>query len=69
MTISTEGEELSVLIVTADGIEADGFEYLDLESEPFQLAVGENYIKTDAENETTAALRASLAFQPNFVGV
>ncbi len=69
ITISTEGEELSVRIETADGVQRDGFEYLDLESEPFQLAVGENYIKTDAENDTTAALRASIAFQPNFVGV
>lgn len=67
--ISTEGEELTVAIEAPDGTRKDGFQYLDLESEPFQLAVGENYIKTDAEDDTTSALRANLSFQPIFVGV
>lgn len=69
ITISTEGDELSVTIVAADGTVHDGFQYLEVESTPFQLQVGDNYIKTDAENETTSALRASISYRPAFVGV
>lgn len=68
ITISTEGEELVVSITAPDGTVSDGFEYLDVESLPFNLKVGENYIKTDAESNT-AALRASISFRPAFVGV
>lgn len=68
ITISTEGEELSVTITAPDGTETDGFQYLDLNSVPFKLQVGENYIKTDAE-ANTIALRANISFQPFFVGV
>ena len=68
ITISTEGDELTVVCKGADGVETDGFPYLDIESEPFELAVGENHIKTDAE-ANTAALRASISFRPAFVGV
>lgn len=68
ITISTEGEELAVIITAPDGTETDGFQYLDLNSVPFKLQVGENYIKTDAE-ANTIALRASISFQPFFVGV
>lgn len=66
--ISTEGHELTVTCVSADGAETDGFQYLEVESIPFKLAVGENYIKTDAEANTTA-LRANISFSPAFVGV
>lgn len=66
--ISTEGEELTVTCVGADGVKTDGFKYLDIESEPFKLAVGDNYIKTDADSNT-AALRASISYRPAFVGV
>lgn len=69
ITISTEGEELCVLCIAPDGTPYDGFKYLDIESEPFKLAVGENYIKTDAENETTMSLRASISFQKAYAGV
>ncbi len=68
ITISTEGDELTVTITAADGTTSDGFQYLDVESIPFKLAVGENYIKTDAE-ENTVALRASISFHPAYVGV
>ena len=68
ITISTEGDELTVIITNSDGTETDGFKYLDIESAPFKLAVGENYIKTDAEANTTA-LRANISFHPAFVGV
>ena len=68
ITISTEGEELAVTITAPDGTVTDGFQYLDLNSVPFKLQVGENYIKTDAE-VNTIALRASISFQPFFVGV
>ena len=66
--VSTEGEELTVVCTGADGVETDGFKYLDIESEPFKLAVGDNFIKTDAETNTVA-LRASISFHPAFVGV
>ena len=68
ITITTEGEELAVTITAPDGTVTDGFQYLDLNSVPFKLRVGENYIKTDAE-ANTIALRASISFQPFFVGV
>ncbi len=68
VVISTEGEELTVTCVGSDGVESDGFRYLDIESEPFRLAVGDNFIKTDAEINTTA-LRASISYHPAFVGV
>lgn len=68
ITISTEGDELTVEIKGADGTISDGFRYLDVDSLPFKLAVGENFIKTDAE-KNTVALRASISFHPAFVGV
>lgn len=68
LTISTEGDELTVTITASDGTETDGFQYLDVESMPFKLDVGENFIKTDAE-ENTQALRASISFHTSFVGV
>lgn len=68
ITISTEGDELTVTITGADGTVSDGFRYLEVDSIPFQLKVGENFIKTDAE-ANTVALRAAISFQPAFVGV
>lgn len=68
VTINTEGDELTVTITASDGTVSDGFQYLDVESIPFKLEVGENFIKTDAETNT-AALRASISFHPAFVGV
>lgn len=68
ITISTEGDELTVTITAADGTVSDGFRHLDVDSMPFKLAVGENFIKTDAE-ENTRALRAGISFHSAFVGV
>lgn len=68
LTISTEGEELTVTLTAADGTETDGFEFLDIDSVPFRLSLGENHIKTDAE-EGGAGLRASISFRPAYAGV
>lgn len=68
VTISTEGEELSVTLTAADGTETDGFQYLDIESIPFRLALGDNHIKTDAD-EGGEGLRASISFRPAYAGV
>ena len=66
--LSNEGDELTVTCVSPDGEESDGFPYLEIESIPFKLAVGENYVKTDAETNTSA-LRAVISFKAPFVGV
>lgn len=68
ITVSTEGDELTVVCTAADGKKTDGFKYLDIESEPFKLAVGENFIKTEADTNTIA-LRASISFHQCYVGV
>ena len=68
VTISTEGEELSVTLTAADGTETDGFQYLDIESIPFRLYLGDNHIKTDAD-EGGEGLRASISFRPAYAGV
>lgn len=68
LTISTEGEELTVTLTAADGTVADGFEYIDIDSVPFRLSLGENHIKTDAEEGGTG-LRASISFRPAYAGV
>ena len=68
VTISTEGEELAVTLTAADGTETDGFQYLDIDSVPFRLALGENHIKTDAD-EGGEGLRASISFRPAYAGV
>jgi len=68
VVVSTEGEELTVTCIASDGTVTDGFRYLDIHSTPFKLAVGENYIKTDAE-ANDVALRASISFHPCYVGV
>lgn len=68
VTISTEGEEFSVTLTAADGTETDGFEYLDIDSIPFLLAIGENHIKVDAD-EGGEGLRASISFRPAYAGV
>lgn len=68
ITVSTEGDELTVKYLLADGEETDGFPFLDVESTPFKLTVGENYVKTTAE-ANAVALRASISFRVPFVGV
>lgn len=68
VSVSTEGDELTVTVTGADGSVSDGFRYLDITSIPFKLAVGENYIKTDAESNTIA-MRTSIGFRPAYVGV
>lgn len=68
LTISTRGEELTITTTASDGTVSDGFQYLDIDSEPFLLAVGNNYIKTDADTNV-AALRASIRYQQGYVGV
>ncbi len=68
LNVSTEGEELTVTLTAADGTVSDGFEYLDIDSVPFRLSLGENHIKTDADEGGTG-LRASISFRPAFAGV
>lgn len=68
LSISTEGDELTVTSIAPNGKKSDAFKYLDIESMPFKLAVGENYIKTEAENNLVA-LRANISFRTAFVGV
>lgn len=68
LTVSTEGEEFSVILTAANGTETDGFQYLDIDSVPFKLALGENHIKTDADEGGTG-LRASISFRPAYAGV
>lgn len=68
LNVSTEGEELTVTLTAADGTVSDGFEYLDIDSVPFRLSLGENHIKTDADEGGTG-LRASISFRPAYAGV
>lgn len=68
ITVSTEGDELTVSVTAPDGTVSDGFQYLDVESLPFKLAVGENYIKTSAE-ANTVAMRTSISYRQGYVGV
>lgn len=68
LTISTEGEELTVTLTAADGTETDGFQYLDIASVPFRLQPGPNHIKTDAD-QGGDTLRASISFRPAYAGV
>ncbi len=68
LTVSTEGEELTVTLTASDGTETDGFQYLDIESIPFRLALGDNHIKADAD-EGGEGLRASISFRPAYAGV
>lgn len=68
VTISNEGEELSVTLTATDGTESDGFQYLDIASVPFKLQPGPNHIKTDAD-QGGDTLRASISFRPAYAGV
>lgn len=68
VTISNEGEELSVTLAATDGTESDGFQYLDIASVPFRLQPGPNHIKTDAD-QGGDTLRASISFRPAYAGV
>lgn len=68
VTISNEGEELSVTLTATDGTESDGFQYLDIASVPFKLQPGQNHIKTDAD-QGGDTLRASISFRPAYAGV
>lgn len=61
------GQELTVTGTNADGTIFDAFEYLDIDSEPFELAVGDNLIKVDAGNRN--ALLAALTFSHTVSGV
>lgn len=51
--VDTTGQELSVKHYTATGEESDAFEHLDIDSSPFELVVGDNLLKTDAEQNRT----------------
>lgn len=51
--VDTTGQELSVKHYTAQGEETDAFEHLDIDSTPFDLVVGDNLLKTDAEENRT----------------
>ena len=68
ITVSTEGDELTVSVTAPDGTVSDGFPFLDVESIPFKLQVGENYIKTTAE-QNTVAMRTNIGYRQGYVGV
>lgn len=68
LEISTQGEELTITVTAADGTVSDGFSFLDIESIPFLLEVGDNYIKTDADIGVMA-LRARISYRQTYVGV
>lgn len=68
LSISTEGDELTVTCISPSGRETDGFRFLDINSELFELVAGENYIKIEAESNIEA-LRANISFRTAFVGV
>ncbi len=48
IVIDTTGAELTVTGYTPDNTRYDAFRYLDIDSVPFPLAVGDNLIKADA---------------------
>lgn len=47
--IDTTGRELTVTGVARDGTESSLFEYLDIDSDPFQLLVGDNLVQGTAD--------------------
>lgn len=67
LMIDYTGPELTVTGTNPDGSIFDAFEFLDIDSEPFELAVGDNLIKVDAENRN--ALIATLLFNHTVSGV
>lgn len=66
--IDTTGQELSVKHYTALGEETDAFEHLDIDSTPFDLVVGDNLLKTDAE-ENRAGLSVRIVYNDYVSGV
>lgn len=68
ISITTQGDELAVTVTAPDGKKTNGFRFLDIDSMPFLLAVGENYIKTDAK-AGTSVLNASITFKEGYTGV
>lgn len=67
LVIDFTGQELTVTGTHPDGSTFDAFEYLDIDSEPFELAVGDNLIRIDAGNRN--ALVATLGFYHTVSGV
>ena len=67
LVIDFTGQELTVTGTRPDGSTFDAFEYLDIDSEPFELAVGDNLIRIDAGNRN--ALVATLSFYHTVSGV
>lgn len=66
--VDTTGQELSVKHYTDTGEESDAFEYLDIDSSPFELVVGDNLLKTDAEENRTG-LSARIVYNDYVSGV
>lgn len=68
VVVDTMGQEITVTMIAADGTETDGFTHLDIDSTAFQLAVGDNLLKTQAE-ATDYALHAMMEYRTNIAGV
>lgn len=66
--VDTTGQELSVKHYTVSGEESDAFEQLDIDSNPFDLLVGDNLLKTDAE-ENREGLSVRMVYNDYVSGV
>ena len=66
--IDTTGQELSVKHYDAFGAETDAFEHLDIDSSPFDLVVGDNLLKTEAE-ENKEGLSVRIVYSDYVSGV
>ncbi|CAM3774736.1 phage distal tail protein [Alkalicoccus chagannorensis] len=68
MRIDTTPGQKSVVFVSADGSERNVFNWIDLESTFFQLAIGENELEYSADNDIQGA-RVDMFWQKKYVGV
>lgn len=66
--IDTTGQELTVTGVSLEGEEQSLFEYLDIDSDPFELMVGDNLVRGSATSGG-ANLRAKIYHHDYFSGV
>lgn len=68
IVVDTTGQELSVTHIGVSGTATDAFEYLDIDSIPFDLAVGDNLLKTEAD-ENRDGLSVRMVFNDYVSGV
>lgn len=68
LCIDTRGDEITVTLIDADGVETDGFMHLDINSTAFVLGVGDNLIRTGADGESYA-MYATMEYRTNVAGV